>query len=198
VITAAVGLLMITDFFVKVPVINRWATDLQNWGIIISAFTLGLAAVNMIKIHGQRAIERKKNWLESTCLLLGMAVMLFTGLVYGKGSASFQFLFINVLQPLSAAMMSLLVFYIASASYRAFRARTLEATILLVCGVLVMLGRAPLGELISDFFPKAADCLIRIPNMAGNRGIMIGAAIGTVATGLRVLLGIDRGHLGSE
>ncbi|MCL5039724.1 MAG: hypothetical protein M1299_07900, partial [Firmicutes bacterium] len=86
----------------------------------------------------------------------------------------------------------------ASASFRAFRARNVEATILLLAGVLVLLGRAPVGELISGFFPRGADWLMNVPNIAGNRAILIGAAIGTVATGLRLLLGIDRGYLGGE
>lgn len=197
-ITACAGFLMVLEFFVKIPWLSKLSTELQNWGIIISAFILGLAAINLIRIHGKKIIEHHQDWVESTVLLVGLFSMIISGVFFGKASPQLQYLFRNLLQPLSAAMMSLLVFYIASASFRAFKARSLETTILLVCGILVMLGRAPIGELISGFFPKAADWLIQVPNLAGNRGIMIGAAIGTVATGLRVLLGIDRGHLGSE
>lgn len=198
VITASVGFLMIVEFFFKVPLLTSWSTELQNWGIIISAFVLGLAAVNLVRIHGKRLIERQKYWQESFVLLVGLFGMVITGVFLGKGSTQFQYFFRNLLQPLAASMFSLLVFYIASASFRAFKARSLETAILLVCGLLVMLGRAPIGEMISSFFPKAADWLMKIPNLAGNRGVMIGAAVGAVSIGLRILLGIDRGHLGAD
>ena len=198
IITAIVGFWIIIDNFVKQPFLNSWSSTFQNWGIVVAAFALGLAAVNLLRIHGKRVLEKKKGWIESTVLLIGLFGMVFTGIFAGTASQSFLFLFRNFHQPLSAAMFSLLVFFIASASFRAFRARSVEASVLLLCGVLLMLGRAPIGEVISPYFPKIADWLMQVPNLAGNRGIMIGAAVGIVAVCLRVLIGIDRGYLGQE
>jgi len=36
------------------------------------------------------------------------------------------------------------------------------------------------------------------PNMAGQRGIIIGAAIGALSLGLRILVGLERSYLGQE
>ena len=64
--------------------------------------------------------------------------------------------------------------------------------------MIVLLGRAPLGRSLSDIFPDFAQWLIDIPNNAGRRAIMMGAAIGAIATGLRVILGLERSHMGSD
>src|SRR5512147_1512058 len=102
-------------------------------------------------------------------------------------------------------MFSLLAFYVASAAFRAFRVRNLEATILLVSAVIVMLGRIPLGDYIFSAFPGGETWLGRFtewmmdkPNTAAQRGIIIGAALGAASLSLRVILGIERSYLGLE
>jgi hypothetical protein len=102
-------------------------------------------------------------------------------------------------------MFAMLAFYIASAAYRSFRARSALATILLVSAVLVMIGRVPLGEILWPPFtigslavPGAAqvsDWLINVPNLAAKRAIYIGLGLGGAATALKVVLGIEAPHL---
>ncbi len=92
-------------------------------------------------------------------------------------------------------MFSLLAFFIASAAYRAFRARTLEATLLLVTAAIVMLGRVPVGAEIWSKLPVMQDWVMAIPQMAAKRGIFIGVAMGTIAMSLRVILGLERTYL---
>ena len=64
-----------------------------------------------------------------------------------KGSL-FSWMYFQIYAPLAATMFALLAFFVASASYRAFRIRNFEATLLLVAGIILMLGRVPVGDLI--------------------------------------------------
>ena len=116
----------------------------------------------------------------------------------------FNFAFTRIYTPLSATMYSLLAFYVASAAFRAFRAKNLHATLLLVAAVLVMIGRVPVGGLLQIDLSDGTiwrplvwiqDWLMTWPNAAGQRAIQMGAAIGMIATGLRVIFGIERPYL---
>ncbi len=110
----------------------------------------------------------------------------------------FFFIYLYIYVPLSATMFSLLAFYIASAAYRAFKAKTKESTLLLGAAFLVMLGRVPIGEAISHHFTEIADWIMNVPNTAGQRAILIGAALGLVSSALRILLGLEQSYLGQD
>jgi len=106
--------------------------------------------------------------------------------------------------PLQATMFSLLAFFIASAAFRAFRMRTVEAGILLTAGVLVMFGRVPLGQFdwgitTEHFgFDTIMNWIMNVPMTAAMRGILMGAAMGVIVMGIKVILGIERSYLGGD
>lgn len=202
-ITIVAGLIMLLDSFTKgSTAISTGATELGKWIIIVSALLLGVASVNLIRIHGNSIARKRPGWIYSVALLATMAIYGFIGIMNRSFPANetwkywYQHIFDNVQSPLGAAMFAIIAFYVASASYRAFRARSLEATVLLIAAVLVMLGKAPIGELLWSKFPTISTWLLNTPNTAGQRAIMIGAAIGAFVTSLRVLIGLERGHLG--
>jgi len=110
----------------------------------------------------------------------------------------FKWLFDNVMVPLDATMFALLAFFMASAAYRTFRARTPEATVLLLVAVIVMLGRVPIGEMFYKHMPQVSEWFMMVPTVAAKRGILFGVALGSIATSLRIILGIERSHLGGK
>jgi len=207
IITFLAGFYMILAFFVPHKAIAASAQEMQSWEIIIVAFTLVLGIGNLIQVHAVKIHRQKSGWYYSLVLLICLGAMMVIGLFWGinEGTA-YYWLYDNVMAPLSAAMFSLLAFFIASAAYRAFRARNKEATLLLVAATIIMIGRVPLGNVIwqhlpwlGDKFPNALEVLTQwimdIPNAAGQRGIKIGAALGAVSMALRMLLGIERSYL---
>ncbi|MBT9177476.1 MAG: hypothetical protein DDT20_01809 [Firmicutes bacterium] len=179
-------------------------SGLSPWTIIVAAFALGLASVNLLRIHGNIISRKRTGWVYSAILIVTMVFFGITRTMVelnpaNRELAAFYGNFFNFLYaPLAGTMFALLAFYIASAAYRAFRLRSLEATILLVAAVIVMLGAAPAGALMWDYFPSLQRWLLSVPSLAGQRAIIIGAALGGFATSLRILLGLERGHLGGE
>jgi hypothetical protein len=104
-------------------------------------------------------------------------------------------------------MFALLAFYVASAAFRAFRAKNLAAILLLSAAFLVLLGRTAAAGFLTGWFPDAlavlkldnlVDTMLVYVGTPGSRAIVIGIALGVAATSLRVLLGLERPYLGSS
>ncbi len=118
----------------------------------------------------------------------------FTG---GLESYMFRAFFEHIMIPIQATMFSLLAFYIASAAYRAFRARNLLSTVLLIAAFIVMARVLEMGPL-TDLVNKLSAWVLLVPNLAAKRAIWIGVGLGIVATSLKVILGIERSYLGRD
>jgi hypothetical protein len=103
-----------------------------------------------------------------------------------------------VRRPLEATVMALLGFYITYAAYRAFRIRSLEATVMMVSAAIVILGSDSFGGwLTSGHLTAWADFDNRVLNSGMQRGLAIGIGVATIAASLRILLGLEKGILGS-
>ena len=140
--------------------------------------------------------RRKPGFAYSIILLAALALTLGLGLKETSQGRTYAQLYQYVLNPLSSTMYSILCFYIASAAYRAFRVRSVDAALLLGTAVIVMIGVVPIGDVLWQGFPNLSQWLLDVPNTAGMRGIMIGATLGAIATGIRILLGLERSHFG--
>lgn len=119
-------------------------------------------------------------------------------MLWGPTGRVYKWIYDHIFAPSDATMFALLAFFVASAAFRAFRARNAEAALLLGSAIIILVARAPIGRTISPILPEISDWILDIPNNAGRRAIMMGAAIGAIATGLRVILGLERSHLGSD
>jgi len=199
-ITIVVGSFMILKFFLTVGWITFIADELEQWCLVVFAAAVVLGVANILRTNLHVIRRRGADWPYKLVLVLSMLGMTAAGVYdlltrHDVAAGSFYYLFQYVMTPLSATVFALLAFYIASAAFRAFRARNVRAALLLVSGALVMIGRVPLGAGISEYFPNVADWLMAVPNAAGQRGMIIGAAMGVIATGLRVIFGIERPYL---
>ena len=117
--------------------------EVIDWGLIISPFALVIAVVTLIQTHVSRVRLRSEHWQYSLVIFAGMIVMVLVGVPLGPQNSVVVWLYDNVQVPMDATMFSLLAFFIASAAFRAFRARSFEATLLLITAMFVMIGNCP-------------------------------------------------------
>lgn len=125
---------------------------------------------------------------------------------YLASGSGLHWIYEYTFKPLTSTMFALLAFYVASAAFRAFRAKNLEAILLLGTAFIILIAQTPIGAWLTSGIPDSLSALqadelkryiMSLFNTAGNRAIMIGIALGTAATSLKILLGVDRSYLGS-
>lgn len=195
----AIGVFMFVQYFIPHGVPNEVYQRFNKWASIIAAFGIILGIESLLRHHLTKIRRKVPGWAYSVVTLIAMVVMAALGFGWGTApDTPFDKMYLYVFVPLNATMFSILAFYIASAAFRAFRARTVEATLLLVAAVIVMLGRVPIGNAISEALPKIADWVMSYPNLAAKRAIMIGVGLGVISTCVKIILGIERSYLGGQ
>lgn len=177
-----------------------------NWTIIVGIFTLVVGIGSLVGLHYDRISRRKEQWRYSIVTLVALTFVTVIGLYSPDAIQNprglFMHVYFYVLAPVTATMFALLAFFIASAAYRAFRARTVLASLLLLSAVIVMLGRVPIGEYLTGWLPEGlrfsdiAKFILDYPNTAAKRAIYIGVGLGVAATSLKIILGVERTWLG--
>jgi len=200
ILTAVCCIFQLVPYFVKVPGWQTAAEQMIDWDSVMETFATFLGFITLLMLHGRMVSQRREGWPFSAWILVTMVVYTIIGIPLksiglGKGTALFEDIRMYVLTPLSSAMYASLGFWIASAAYRAFRARTTEAAVLLISGTIVMLANAPVGTSLWGGFAPLKDWIFDVPNMATMRGVVIGAALGALALGVRTLMGKERGYL---
>lgn len=196
VVAMTVGLLVLADFFVNSDSINALGLYLVRAASVVAAFALVLGMVNVLTVHLGKVYIRDRSWGYSMVLLGSMFFTLGVGFITGgPASPQMQQLFEVVLFPLEATLFSLLGFFVVTAAFRAFRVKNFETGLFVTFAIIVLLGQVPIGAMLWDQLPVIKDWVLDVPALSGARGILLGVALGTVATGLRVLLGLDRPYV---
>ncbi|UCE26021.1 MAG: hypothetical protein JSW52_06545 [Candidatus Coatesbacteria bacterium] len=218
------GALMAVQFFVPHQFSITLYQYMLRWLIIVLTFAMLLGIGSLIKVHSYKVRFKREGWGYSIVALIGLAMSIVTGMAgilgrlilgqermaegffgdflftfFNSGidlGSGFMWLFSYIQIPMQATMFSLLAFFIVSASFRTFRARSLEAFLLLIAAIIVMLGRVPLEGIVGQWLPDLAEWILEYPNMAAKRGIMIGVGLGAMSMALKIILGIERSWLG--
>lgn len=201
--------LVLSFFFREGTFIGDISQELKIWLTIVGGFTLLLGVVSITRVNWAAVKNRKDDWGYKLLTLISIFAMAIPGVLpsswsplLGRNEGSiYDWLFVYLDSPMMATMFATLAFYIASAAYRAFRARSAESTILLLTATVVMLWRVPMGEAFLNLFPGDIPTFLNTyimngANLAVQRGIIIGAALGAASMSLRIILGIERTYMG--
>lgn len=201
-ITMVAGLLFAGQYYVPHPASEHMLTSATKWLQIIGGFALVLGVTSLFHQHAVKITRREPGWGYSGVLYAGMLGTILVGLgAGGKESVdgamtAFGWIYNYMMVPLQGTMFAILAFFIASAAYRSFRARSREAAVLLVAAMIVMMGRVPLGEYLLPLSGDVSQWILNVLNASVRRAILIGVSLGAVALSFKIIFGVERSYLG--
>jgi hypothetical protein len=204
-----------------------------SWLVLIAAAALILGVMSAVHYHSTKIRRRRPGWAYSIITLVAFAITSIVGLISRVGPtpvnwpgfpssdpeangidavamgehSPLMWIFTYIFNPLDATLFALLAFFIASAAFRAFRARSPEATVLLIAAIIMMLGRVPIGTMI-PIFPHLdgtpgwftlldfSQWIFNVPTTAAQRGVFFGILLSQIAIALRIIFGIERTYMG--
>ena len=175
--------------------LKTFAADLV---IAILAVVTLVAIASVLMREGTKMMRRESGHLNAALLVAAFAATFAIGVVEGPAGDCFVWIFDYVYAPLESSLLALVAFALVDTALRRMRARSGETALLIATAAIVMLGRAPVSGTAGTLLTPVADWLTRVPNVAGQRVLFIGAAIAACSTLLRLLLGIERDYLGER
>jgi hypothetical protein len=192
------GVIVLLGYFIE-PLVGLRAS-LLRWAVILAAIVLWLGVVNLARVHWRKFSMGQEGGVYSLITLasLGLTVVV-VGVGFGlKNDDLSQWVFEYIQMPIASSLMALLAIILAYALARLLNRRINLFSLIFVGTVLLVLVGTITFPVVGEIAILRAvrTWIAQVPATAGARGILLGVALGTVATGLRVLMGADRPYGG--
>lgn len=193
----AAGVIVLLGYFFPIAQLDQLRLQLIDWAIIIAGMAVLIGIGNLIAVQWEKIRTRQKGSLYGVLLILSLGITFVLGLVLGPNDPFMRLAVDAVIVPVEASLMAILAVTLIYASIRLFRRRLDVTTVLfLLTAVLFLLAvmPTPFGAIPGDWIITQFGGML---SRGGARGLLLGIALGTLLTGLRVLLGVDRPYGGN-
>jgi len=218
------GMTLVIAFYIPHPISQTVVEESNRWVRIIKNCALVLGVFSLVVHHARKVRRKEEGYGYSVIVFIFFIPMVFFGLnlfylpelmgvqpgidAPAEGVVAPGFwMFENLKVSMESTMYSMLAFFISSAAFRAFRARSVDATLMLLVALFVMVGRVPVGDLVSGWlndvvglpfrlFSDGTNWIMNTPLTGARRAVRLGIALSIVATSVRIIFGIERSYLG--
>ena len=193
------GIIVLLGYFFKLPELENLRASLLNWALVLSGVAGLVAILNLIfSVHWKRVRNKHPRKGASLIIIISFGITFLVGIFLGPSNAGFQKLVTAVQVPIESSLMAILAITLVIASLKILQRQrnwmgfvffvSVILFLILNSGVLAFTSEIPiLRDLLSAFH--------QVP-VAGARGILLGVALGSIVTGIRVLIGSDRPYNG--
>jgi hypothetical protein len=204
VIAITAGVIVLFGYFINISGLDAFRSLLLKWAILLAGMAVIVGAFNLFFVHLQKIRQQRPGAVYSVVLLVFFMMTFLIVIVLGVSNGSGELgvvlktgqdvLLNGIMVPTEISLLAILAVTLIYASVRLLRWRLdLKTILFVVTGLLVLLSTGPwpfIGQVpfVGGFIQTFAA--------GGARGILIGVALGTLTTGLRILFGADRPYGG--
>lgn len=192
IVAISAGIIVLLGYFVSIEPLPDLRLLLTDWGIVIAGMAVLVGIFNLVAVQMEKIRTRQKGGAYGALLVLSLIITFGFGLLLGPDNQFMRAAVDAVIVPVEAALMAILAVTLIYASIRLFRRRMDAMSVLfLVAAIIFMLAMmpTPFGPIPGNQFFLFVEGAVAT---GGARGLLIGIALGTLLTGLRVLFGVDR------
>jgi hypothetical protein len=173
---------------------------LLDWGVVIAGMAVLVGIFNLVAVQMEKFRAGQKGGVYGVLLVVSLIVTFGLGLILGPQNQYMRLAMDAIIVPVEASLMAILAITLIYASIRLWR-RQLDvmSVVFLVTAVifLILIVPTPFGPILGERGNQAVLNFVGMFSGGGTRGLLIGIALGTLLTGLRVLFGVDRPYGGS-
>jgi hypothetical protein len=200
VLAIASGLIVLLGYFFPGQ-LSGLRSLLIDWAVIIAGMAVLVGVANLVFVQMEKVRSRKKNGIYGALLVISLIITFGLGLIYRPDHVYMQAIVDAIIIPVEASLLAILAVTLVYASIRLLRRRTdMMSVIFLASAVLFLLAIMPTPFSLNVYMQIFQNFILDFAGMfsrGGARGLLIGVALGTLLTGLRVLFGVDRPYGGN-
>jgi hypothetical protein len=202
-VAIVVGIIVLAGYFI--PSIDNIRLILLRTGLVLAAVALLVGIVNLASVHIKKMGKESENSGYSLILLISLLVTLVIGIIdmvqtYLIGRPNFQitnWVFTNIQLPIETSLLAVTTISLIYAAAGILRKRMdLFSISFFFVVLLVLLGSFSIPPATTPFLQIIREWILKVPALGGARGLLLGIALGTITTGIRILLGTDRPYGG--
>jgi hypothetical protein len=188
-------LVILAGYFIPNAALTAIRTLMLDWAVVLSGVA-GLVAILYLifGIHWARVkAEGLKQW-RSLVVIVAFLLTLIAGFFLGPTSPAFQRVVTSIQTPIESSLMALLAVTLTFASLKLLqRQRNWMGIVFFFTVIIFLILNSGLLS-FTDNIPILRNLLsgLQMIPTAGARGILLGVALGSLATGIRILIGADR------
>lgn len=202
VLAIASGVIVLMGYFLpEFTMLDQLRFTLTEWAVILAGMAVLVGIINLVTVQMEKVRKQQKGGMYGALLVLALIVTFGLGLVLGTDHSLMRIAVDAVIVPVEASLLAILTVTLVYASIRLLRRRTdMMSAIFLVTVVLFLLAVMPSIFSTNPYIQtlqNGIQSFIGMISRGGARGLLIGVALGTLLTGLRVLFGIDRPYGGN-
>lgn len=197
------GIVIVVSLFIYVPYffdVPEPVTAVESWlittTVVILSVAIWIGVYTLTRRQVMKAQRGDRGWPYGIWMVLLVWLMIVVGLTLGRESSTFMFFADAFVVPGDATIYALLVFYLTSSAFRAFKIRDVEAFLLMLTTFIVILKQAPAGELMAPQLAPLGTWLTNYLAMAATRVFGISAALGGIVLAVRLLAGKEMAMIG--